>query len=150
MTNDERMTKPEYRSHGRHPFWSLSHLSILSSSLAEQFAGRFLEKEFVYAYSQFRNGPSHTNLTEKYERKIAPRGPWRYNRQILLLIGQKCMSSNESFIGMMTGDPEFTTMGDHTCGSSGNPEIVQLPLDMTVSVRWGKKGPEGTSSSGLN
>ena len=144
------MTKSEYRSHGRHPFWSLSHLSILSSSLAEQFAGRFLEKEFVYAYSQFRNGPSHTNLTEKYERKIAPRGPWRYNRQILLLIGQKCMSSNESFIGMMTGDPEFTTMGDHTCGSSGNPEIVQLPPDMTVSVRWGKKGPEGTSSSGLN
>jgi hypothetical protein len=31
MTNDERMTKPEYRSHGPHPFWSLSHLSILSS-----------------------------------------------------------------------------------------------------------------------
>ncbi len=32
--------------------------------LAEKVAGRFLEKEFVYAYSQFRNGPSQTNLTE--------------------------------------------------------------------------------------
>jgi hypothetical protein len=113
--------------------------------LAEQFAGRFLEKDFVYAHSQFRNGPSHTNLTEKYERKVAPRGPWRYNRPVLLLIGQKCMSSNESFIGMMTGDPEVTTMGDHTCGSSGNPEIVRLPLDITVSVpQWIDYLPDGT------
>ena len=113
--------------------------------LAEQFAGRFLEKEFVYAHSQFRNGLSHTNLTEKYERKVAPHGPWRYNRPVILLIGQKCMSSNESFIGMMTGDPEVTTMGDHTCGSSGNPEIVQLPFDMTVSVpQWIDYLPDGT------
>jgi hypothetical protein len=113
--------------------------------LAEKVAGRFLEKEFVYAYSRFRNGPNHTNLTEKYERKVAPRGPWRYNRPVLLLIGQKCMSSNESFISMMTGDPEVTTMGDHTCGSSGNPEIVRLPLDMTASVpRWIDCLPDGT------
>ncbi len=113
--------------------------------LAEKFAGRFLEKEFVYAYSQFRNGPNHTNLTEKYERKVAPRGPWRYSRPVILLIGQKCMSSNESFIGMMTGDPEVTTMGDHTCGSSGNPEIVHLPLDITVSVpQWIDYLPDGT------
>jgi len=113
--------------------------------LAGEFAGRFLEKESVYAYSQFRDGPSHTNLTEKYARKVAPRGPWRYNRPVVLLIGQKCMSSNESFIGMMTGDPEVTTMGDHTCGSSGNPEIEHLPLDMTVSVpQWIDYLPDGT------
>ena len=114
--------------------------------LAEQFASRFLEKEFVYAYSQFRNGPSHTNLTEKYERKVAPRGPWRYNRPVILLIGQKCMSSSESFVGMMTGDPDVTTMGDHTCGSSGNPEIIHLPLEMTVSVpKWIDYLPDGTT-----
>jgi hypothetical protein len=113
--------------------------------LAEQFAGRFLEKEFVYAHSQFRNGPSHTNLTVKYERTVAPRGPWRYDRPVILLIGQKCMSSAESFIGMMTGDPEVTTMGDHTCGSSGNPNIVTLPLDITVSVpQWIDYMPDGS------
>jgi peptidase S41-like protein len=113
--------------------------------LATEFAGRFLDKEFVYAYSQFRNGPSHTNLTEKYERKILPRGPWRYDRPVLLLIGQKCMSSDESFVGMMTGDPQVTTMGDHTCGSSGNPLMVKLPLEMTVSVpQWIDYLPDGT------
>ena len=112
---------------------------------AGKVAGRFLQKEFVYSCSQYRNGPSHTDLTEKYERKVSPRGPWRYNRPVVLLIGQKCMSSNESFIAMMSGDPEVTIIGDHTCGSSGNPRIVKLPLDMTVGVpRWIDYLPDGT------
>jgi hypothetical protein len=116
-----------------------------SENLAEEVAGRFLKQEFVYAYSQFRNGPKHTDLTEKFERKVAPRGPWRYNRPVILLIGQKCMSSNESFIAMMSGGSEVTTMGDHTCGSSGNPRIVNLPLEMTISVpRWIDYLPDGT------
>ena len=116
-----------------------------SENLAMVFAGRFLNQEFVYAYSQFRNGPNHTDLTRKFERKVAPRGPWRYDRPVLLLIGQKCISSNESFIAMMTGDPQLTTMGDHTAGSSGNPRIFQLPLNMTVSVpQWIDYLPDGS------
>ncbi len=112
---------------------------------AGKVAGRFLTSEFVYAYSQYRNGPNHTNLTERYARRIQPRGPWRYDRPVVLLIGEKCMSSNESFVGMMTGSTNVTTMGDHTCGSSGNPRIVSLPLDVTVSVpRWIDYLPDGT------
>ena len=117
-----------------------------SEDLAMNVAGRFLEKEFVYAFSQFRNGPSHTNLTARFERRVAPDGPWRYDRPVVLLIGQKCMSSNESFIAMMSGAPQVTIMGEHTCGSSGNPEIIHLPLDMTVSVpRWIDYLPDGTA-----
>jgi hypothetical protein len=116
-----------------------------SEDLAAEVAGRFLEKEFVYAFSQFRNGPSHTNLTARLERRVSPRGPWRYDRPVALLIGQKCMSSNESFIAMMSGAQQVTVMGDHTCGSSGNPEIIHLPLHMTVSVpRWIDYLPDGT------
>jgi RNA polymerase sigma-70 factor (ECF subfamily) len=116
-----------------------------SEDLARIVAGRFLTNSFIYSFSQFRNGPSHTNLTEKLARAVEPCGPWRYNRPVVLLIGQKCMSSNESFVGMMTGDPDLTTMGDHTCGSSGNPRMVQLPLDITVSVpRWIDYLPDGT------
>jgi len=112
--------------------------------LARQVAGRFLEKEFVYGYSQFRNGPNHTNLTEKSERRVLPKGPWRYNRPVVVLIGQKCMSSNESFIAMMGGDPDATTMGDRTCGSSGNPKIIHLPSELTVSVpQWIDYLPDG-------
>ena len=116
-----------------------------SEPLAEEVAGRFLTNNFIYAFDQFRDGPSHTNLTARIERSVAPRGPWRYDRPVVLLIGQKCMSSNESFIGMMTGDPDLTTMGDHTCGSSGNPDIIHLPLDLTVSVpQWIDYLPDGT------
>lgn len=116
-----------------------------SEDQAGEFAGRFLKQKFVYAYSQFRNGPNHTNLTQKFQRIVAPTGPWQYDRPVVLLIGQKCMSSNESFIGMMSGDPDVLIMGDHTCGSSGNPEIINLPLEMTVSVPlWIDYLPDGT------
>ena len=116
-----------------------------SEDLAREVAGRFLEKEFVYGYSQYRNGPNHTNLTQRYERKAKPRDVWRYERKVILLIGQKCMSSSESFVAMMSGAPQVTIMGDRTCGSSGNPKIIQLPLEMTVSVpRWIDYLPDGT------
>ncbi|MGO8679032.1 MAG: S41 family peptidase [Limisphaerales bacterium] len=116
-----------------------------SEDLALKLAGRFLPVGFVYAHSQFRNGPDHADLTPMRKRRVEPRGPWRYSRPVVVLIGQKCMSSNESFVAMMSGDPEAVIMGDHTCGSSGNPRIVHLPLDMTVSVpRWIDYLPDAT------
>ena len=116
-----------------------------SENLAQTVAGRFLDQPFVYAYSQRRTGPSHTDLSAKNPRQAGPGGQWRYDRPVLLLIGQRAMSSNESFIAMMTGAPQVTTMGDHTAGSSGNPTIVQLPLSMSVSVpRWIDYLPDGS------
>lgn len=115
-----------------------------SEDLAMALANRFVPKKFIYGYDQFRNGPSHTNLTEKYTRTISPAGPWRYNRPVIVLIGQKCLSSNESFIGMMTGDPDAILMGDHSGGSSGNPRSIDLPFDMIVSLpRWIDYRPDG-------
>jgi hypothetical protein len=113
---------------------------------AGKVAGRFLQDDFIYAFSQFRNGSKHSNLTKKFARTVSPRGPWKYHRPVILLIGQRCMSSNESFIAMMSGATHVTTMGENTCGSSGNPRIVKLPLDMTVSVpRWIDYLPDGTA-----
>jgi Peptidase family S41/Tricorn protease C1 domain len=115
-----------------------------SEPLARKVAGRFLDREFIYAFSRYRNGPAHTNLTERIPRKAGPQGPWRCTRPVVLLIGQKCMSSNESFIAMMSGATNVVIMGDRTCGSSGNPEIVSLPFEMTVSVpRWIDYLPDG-------
>jgi C-terminal processing protease CtpA/Prc/outer membrane lipoprotein-sorting protein len=116
-----------------------------SEPLAKKVAGRFVDKEYVYAYSQYRNGPNHPDLTEKYPRKVQPRGPWRYDRPVVLLIGQKCMSSNESFVSMMAECPQVTTMGDRTCGSSGNPKFVNLPSGIRISLpRWIDLLPDGT------
>jgi C-terminal processing protease CtpA/Prc len=116
-----------------------------NEDLATQVESRFLEKEFTYGFCQFRNGPDHDNLSDRIERKIKPRGLWRYEKPVILLIGQKCVSSNESFIAMMAGAPNVTTMGDRTRGSSGNPTIINLPLDITVSVpQWIDYLPDGS------
>lgn len=113
--------------------------------LAREVAGRFLERQFVYAFSQSRNGPSHGDLGPKQPRRAQPRGPWRYDRPVVLLIGERCLSSNESFVAMMTGATNVTTMGDHTGGSSGNPKMLSLPFEISVSVpRWIDYLPDGT------
>ena len=116
-----------------------------SETLARQVAGRFVAKEFVYGFNQYRNGPAHTDLTERMPRVVEPRGPWRYERPVLLLIGARVMSSNESFVAMMTGAANVTTMGAATCGSSGNPRRLELPGGVTVSLpRWIDYRPDGT------
>ncbi|MFB3786309.1 MAG: S41 family peptidase [bacterium] len=105
--------------------------------MAGKVAGRFLEKPVVYSYSRYRNGPKHEDLTEKLPREVQPRGPWRYERPVILLIGPRCMSSNESFIAMMAEAPNVTTWGERTCGSSGNPREIELPIHMKISLpRW--------------
>jgi hypothetical protein len=101
--------------------------------LAQLVAGRFVAGKYVYAFDQFRDGPSHTNLSKMDARTLEPI-PWRYDRPVILLIGQQCMSSAESFIGMMAGDDQVTTMGDQTAGSSGNPNFFDLPLEMRVAI----------------
>ncbi len=117
-----------------------------SEPVARQLAGRFLENEFTYAFSQFRNGPEHGDLTPKRPRVVSPRGPWRYGRPVLVLIGERCLSSNESFIAMMTGSTNVTTMGERTGGSSGNPERLNLPLQITVSLpQWIDYLPDGSA-----
>jgi hypothetical protein len=116
-----------------------------SETMARQVAGRFEYTNFVYAFDQVRNGANHTNLTAMMPRTISPGGPWRYDRPVILLIGQKCVSSDESFIGMMTGATNVTTMGDHSGGASGNPETIQLAFGMTVTVStWIDYLPDGT------
>ena len=112
--------------------------------LARKVAGRFLEKKQVYSLNQYRSGPKHTDLGEKYERVCQARGPWRYESPVVVLIGQKTMSSAESFALMLAQAPEVTTMGDRTAGSSANPRVLPLPKKIEVSLpRWLDMGPDG-------
>ncbi len=112
--------------------------------LARKVAGRFLDEKCVYSLNQYRSGPKHTDLGEKYERVCQPRGPWRYQSPVVVLIGQKTMSSAESFALMLAQTPQVTTMGDRTAGSSANPRVLPLPEKIEVSLpRWLDMGPDG-------
>ncbi|MBN2292266.1 MAG: hypothetical protein JXM70_07570 [Pirellulales bacterium] len=115
-----------------------------SESLGVQIAGRFLDRQRVYSLSRYRNGPKHTDLGPKHERAYAPSGPWHYTGPVIVLIGQRTMSSAESFALMLAQCPQVTTMGDRTAGSSGNPSQVRVAGDILVNLpRWIDMDPAG-------
>jgi C-terminal processing protease CtpA/Prc len=56
---------------------------------------------------------------------------------VLLLIGRRCASSNESFIAAMGQLPNVTLVGDRTAGSTGNPGTFPLADGWSYTVsRW--------------
>lgn len=121
-----------------------------SEPLGMQIAGRFIDQPRVYSLDQFRSGPRHADLGPKLERKIAPRDSSRYAAPVIVLQGQKTMSSAESFALMLAQCPNVTTMGDRTAGSSGNPRRLQLPGEITVNLpRWLDMDPSGKPIDGV-
>ena len=106
-------------------------------SLAFEVAGRFARASVVFGYVQFRNGPMHSSFEPPTARTLRPRGPWQYGGQVLILIGRRCASSNESFIAAMGELPNVTLVGDRTAGSTGNPGSFPLAGGWSYTVsRW--------------
>ena len=111
--------------------------------LAREIAGRFLDQERVYSVNRYRNGPKHDQCGPWLERKCAPRGPWRYESPVIVLQGQRTMSSAESLALMFAQCPQVTTMGDRTAGSSGNPRMVETRGKIKVRLpRWDDRDPQ--------
>ena len=98
----------------------------------------------MYSLSQFRNGPKHTDLTEKNQRSCGPEGPWHYAGPVVVLQGRKTMSSAESLVLALAQCPRVTTLGDSTAGSSGNPQEVRTDCGIVVNVpQWIDMDPQG-------
>ncbi len=111
--------------------------------LARRIAGRFLAEPLVYATHQFRDGPEHDAFGPVSERVCEPRGPWRYEAPVVVLFGQRTMSSAEALALMFAAAPGVTTMGDRTAGSSGNPRTLELRGGIRVNLpRWRAMTPE--------
>jgi len=114
------------------------------SELAKFIAARFVDTKRIYSYYRYRNGPNRTDLTEKIEQTLSPRGPWRYNRPVILMMGQGCFSACESFCAMMAACPNVTTMGDHTRGSTGFPIPFKLEGGIEIYIpQWIAYLPDG-------
>ena len=94
--------------------------------LARYLAGRFSTSSHIYEYRKLRNGPNYNDFTNLQPANLSPTGSWQFTKPVILLIGEACMSSNESFILMMSTLNNVTTIGDTTRGSSGNPKEYQL------------------------
>jgi C-terminal processing protease CtpA/Prc len=106
-------------------------------ALALPMAARFIREETITEYTQHRAGPSHSDMSPLTARRVSPRGPWRYDKPVLLLIGSASASSNESFVAAMKTAPQVTTLGDTTAGSSGNPRQFSLGGGWSFTVpQW--------------
>jgi len=105
--------------------------------LAFQIAGRFARAPVIAGYVKVRNGPSHTDFGAPTTRVVNPGGAWQFAGNVLLLIGRRCASSNESFIAAMRQLPNVTLVGDQTAGATGNPGTFPLANGWTYTVsRW--------------
>jgi C-terminal processing protease CtpA/Prc len=115
-----------------------------SEPLGLEIAGSFLDNERIYAKSQYRNGPRHTDLDVPHSRICQPKDPWHYVAPVIVLQGQRTMSSAEALVLMLSQGPLVTTMGDRTAGSSGNPRAFDAGAGITVSLpRWNDLDAEG-------
>ncbi len=98
-----------------------------SSADANTIAGRFTDRNRVYSYIQYRNGPRHTDFTDLRERTISPGGPGQYIKPIVLLTNRSTFSAAEDFTLAMRELPHVTHFGDTTGGGFGNPIFRELP-----------------------
>jgi Peptidase family S41/Tricorn protease C1 domain len=115
-----------------------------SETLGIKIAGSFLDKRRVYSTNQYRNGPRHSDLGQLLQRSCKPSGPWYYTGPVVVLQGQKTMSSAESFALMLAQCPQVITMGDRTAGSSANPRRIKTNVGITVNLpRWLDMDPDG-------
>ena len=87
--------------------------------------------------SQYRDGPNHNDLGPKHKRSFKPSPRWYYVGPVVVLQGQRTMSSAEAMVLMMAQCPNVTTMGDRTAGSSGNPRQIDVGAGIVVNLpRW--------------
>jgi hypothetical protein len=108
-----------------------------NDALAFEVAGRFTATSVVFGFVRFRNGPLHSDFGPPTARTLSPRGSWQYAGTVLVLIGRRSASSNESFIAAMGQLPNVTLVGDRTAGSTGNPGTFPLGNGWSYTVsRW--------------
>jgi len=116
--------------------------------MAQRFAGCFVDTQRVYGKNEIRSGGKFHG---PFDRVLKPNadGP-RYRGKIAVLMGPRCVSSNESFLLMMRTVPGCKLIGATSRGASGNPKPVELPNGVTVYLSsWRDLLPDGKCFEGV-
>jgi len=101
-----------------------------NDGITRNLAGKMTDKEILYAYIRFKNGPGHNDF-EAWTPKILNPVDNPFNKPIALLTNRRCYSSTEDFVMSMREIPTVTVIGDTTGGGSGNPLKRELPNGWT-------------------
>lgn len=119
-------------------------------SMAEQVAARFARARSVYSRNAYRDATSPTGFSRVFAREIGPDPAHaRFEKPVVVLIGNGCMSSNESFVLMMRHGAGAVLVGDRTFGASGNPKGHNLGNGVQVRLpSWKDFLPDGSELEG--
>ncbi|WP_200761487.1 S41 family peptidase [Poriferisphaera corsica] len=95
--------------------------------MARGMAGCFIKGKLPYAKNISVDPSSKSGFTPVFTRwfKHDVSGPY-YDKPVVVLMGQRCMSSCEALLLMMRAAPNATLLGDRSRGSSGNPRRYEL------------------------
>lgn len=103
-----------------------------NDAIARQFATHFISEN-----KDFEKVVRYNESTADFDREqvneiVAGNPDERYTGNVYLLIGNAVMSSNESFVLMMSQGENVKTVGMPTYGSSGNPKPYELDNGITI------------------
>lgn len=98
-----------------------------STRNANLIASRFADRQRIYSYIQYRNGPHHSDFTELKALRIGPSGPRQYTNPVAVLTNRSTFSAAEDFTLSMKKFPNVIHIGDTTGGGLGNPIFRELP-----------------------
>lgn len=93
--------------------------------------GRFAETKTLVGYTITRNGPNHSDFSERENFYITPSGAIQYFKPVIVLIDRGSFSATTSFAMASQAFPQITLMGDSTGGGGGLPNGGQLPNGWT-------------------
>ncbi|MYC15940.1 MAG: S41 family peptidase [Gemmatimonadetes bacterium] len=100
----------------------------------EAIAGRFADQERLYALSQRRNGPRHSDFAPIHERYVEPVGNKQFNKPIIVLTDRGTISGAEYFVLAMKQFPYVRVVGDFTLGGLSHPLYRTLPNGWTYII----------------
>lgn len=120
-----------------------------NGSIALAIASRLADREHVYQYGYFRNGPNHDDFTDGIPQGLAPRGRTHFGGPVALLTNRGNGSAAEDFIAMLRVLPNTFTVGDTTIGNSSNPLWRTLPNGWQLRIPQSmQRTPDGFNAEG--
>ena len=102
-----------------------------------RIVGRFLSEQANAGASCVKTGPAHTDFV-RYDRLLAPTGPWQYSKPVALLTNPITGSASDIFARDLIGTGRLITVGTTTHGNStGTCVFVTLPCNLVVRISRG-------------
>ena len=90
-------------------------------------ASRFYDEKRAYCFFQTRNGPNHTDFSDKKYKYLNSVTNARQDIPVVLLTDQSVGSASEDFTLMLRILPQVTIVGDYTGANPGDaPRLTEL------------------------